>query len=188
MGATAAPAMADEPEPVPAEEPAEAEVGDVSADATLGLELVIFDDGTVQPFNYVEDVVPAWKAELLPIAERGQLGLMTLEDEVRWDELVLANAFGPSIYRPSQSSATLPATVVAQEKSWWCGPAAAYSVIESWHGLKGFPRRSARDDKTLTQAHLAHADYTGALTNPDNHSATKLGREGHEARPQPLAL
>jgi hypothetical protein len=70
---------------------------------------------------------------------------------------------------------TLPSTWVTQTESWWCGPAAAQSLIQSWHNLMFYPTTSTYTGDvglSLSQDHLSRANYTGALSDPDHHSAT----------------
>lgn len=63
------------------------------------------------------------------------------------------------------SSFDLPGTQHPQTKTYYCGPAAAQSIVLAWHNVNPvvYPTVSSWDGvTTLSQAHLATATYTNA--------------------------
>jgi hypothetical protein len=137
---------------------------------------LIGDDGTVRSGSYVEDVVSPLKARLLELHGRQLAGNMTVAEADEWNTLIVSNNMDPLGHlRPATASSgaivpmsayaskDLTGTQRSQTKSYYCGPAAAYSVIMAWHNEKGNPTVSNFDHvTTLSQAHLGTSTYTNA--------------------------
>jgi hypothetical protein len=142
----------------------------------------VFDDGTTHPgFNYVPDVQPDWKLELVDLHEQAKAGKMSAAGAARFNAIIRDKGIDPTgsvadatasvqgLVTPMAAvSKSLTVTQSPQSKSWWCGPASAGSVIHSWHNEKNWSTVSAYDGHSLSQTWLAGYHYTQAGTALDD--------------------
>jgi hypothetical protein len=140
----------------------------------------IGDDGVaLTGTTYVEDTPLPWKTRLVALHREMRAGRMSQAEADEYNALVDANAVNPGghIAKATASSSGASATSMAaaavahyvtqtqrpQTKDFYCGPAAAQSVVLAWHAEKFYGTNSAKEPaKTLTQDNLGGPDYTNA--------------------------
>lgn len=103
---------------------------------------------------------------------------MLAADAAEWNAIIDAHGLDPraklaagmasasgSIAPMTAVALDLPGTQVPQTKTYYCGPAAAQSIVLAWHNVNPvvYPTISSWDGTTtLSQAHLGTATYTNA--------------------------
>lgn len=129
---------------------------------------------------------PAWKQQILALHDKLASGTMTATDVAAYNAIMDAHA--PSS-APRLSAATLlaaastaggiapmslytaydvAATQYPQERTNWCGPAAAKSIVVVWSQVDPIfhpDTKSHLDGQSLSQSALSGSSYTGAGTS-----------------------
>lgn len=136
--------------------------------------------GQTDSATFTDADAPAWKQQFLALHDKLASGTMTAADVAAYNAIMDAHA--PSAApRLSASAAAaggiapmslytaydVATTQYPQERSNWCGPAAAKSIVVAWSQVDPIfhpNTKSHLDGQSLSQLALAGSNYTGAGT------------------------
>ncbi len=136
--------------------------------------------GQTDSATFTDADAPAWKQQFLALHDELASGTMTAADVAAYNAIMDAHAPSAAPRLPASAASAggvapmslytaydVATTQYPQERSNWCGPASAKSIVVAWSQVDpiGHPdTKSHLDGQGLSQTALSGTNYTGAGT------------------------